>query len=51
VVVNVIWYLMNRPFKLSSPKGGFKCKRHPFQTGGDWGNREELINDLVKKMI
>merc|ERR1712070_1261113 len=34
---NILW-----PFKLSSPKGGFKCKRHGFGEikGGDWGNRE-----------
>jgi large subunit ribosomal protein L7e len=46
-VSNFLW-----PFKLSSPKGGFICKRHGFceQRGGDWGNREELINDLISKM-
>lgn len=40
-------------FKLSAPKGGFKAKRHGFNEprGGDWGNREELINKLVKRMI
>jgi large subunit ribosomal protein L7e len=38
-------------FKLDSPKGGFNDKRHPFQNGGDWGNREELINDLVQRML
>jgi len=32
---NFLW-----SFKLSSPKGGFNNKRHPFQKGGDWGNRE-----------
>jgi len=44
---NFLW-----PFKLSSPKGGFTCKRHGFneQRGGDWGNREELINALIKRM-
>jgi len=41
-----LWY-----FKLSSPKGGFSNKRHPFQNGGDWGNREDLINELVQRMI
>lgn len=41
-----MWY-----FKLSSPKGGFANKRHSFQQGGDYGNREELINELVKRMI
>jgi large subunit ribosomal protein L7e len=44
---NFLW-----PFKLSAPKSGFKCKRHGFceQRGGDWGNREELINELVGRM-
>jgi len=41
-----MWY-----FKLSSPKGGFVNKRHSFQQGGDYGNREELINELVRRMI
>lgn len=39
-------------FKLSSPRKGFKCKRHGFcePRAGDWGNRQELINELVKRM-
>lgn len=43
---NFLW-----PFKLNSPNGGFKNKRHPFHQGGDWGNREEYINQLVRRMI
>jgi large subunit ribosomal protein L7e len=43
---NFLWY-----FKLSSPNGGFSNKRHPFQHGGDWGNREEEINSLIAKML
>jgi large subunit ribosomal protein L7e len=43
---NFMWY-----FKLSSPKGGFNNKRHSFQQGGDYGNREELINELVNRML
>lgn len=39
------------PFKLNPPRGGFSTKRHPFQQGGDWGNREEFMNDLVRKMM
>merc|ERR1712013_859610 len=42
---NFLW-----PFKLSNPKGGYKQpKRHGFceQKGGEWGNREELINEFV----
>jgi len=44
---NFMW-----PFKLSSPKGGFTNKRHGFceQRGGDWGNREYLINELISRM-
>lgn len=46
-VNNFLW-----PFKLSSPLGGFEIKRHSFAQGfGAYGNREELINALVKKMI
>nr|AET50469.1 hypothetical protein [Eimeria tenella] len=39
-------------FKLSSPRKGFKCKRHGFcePRPGDWGNRQELINELVRRM-
>lgn len=43
---NFLW-----PFKLSSPLRGFDKKRHPFQNGGAWGNREELINELVARMM
>jgi len=44
---NFLW-----PFKLNSPRKGFKCKRHAFteQRGGDWGNREDLLNELVRRM-
>jgi len=44
---NFLW-----PFKLSSPRKGFKCKRHGFCEirGGDWGNREHLINELIGRM-
>ena len=43
---NFLW-----PFKLSSPKLGFEKKRHPFANGGVWGNREELINELINRML
>jgi large subunit ribosomal protein L7e len=43
---NFLW-----PFKLDSPSKGFNNKRHPFHRGGDWGNREDLINELVRRMI
>jgi large subunit ribosomal protein L7e len=43
---NFLW-----PFKLRAPRGGFAAKRHPFQRRGDWGNREEYINQLVSRML
>lgn len=44
---NFLW-----PFKLCSPLGGFEKKRHSFGEGyGAWGNREELMNKLVNRMI
>merc|ERR1711972_1101560 len=44
---NFLW-----PFKLSSPSGGFVNKRHGYseQRGGDWGNREDMINELLARM-
>jgi large subunit ribosomal protein L7e len=39
------------PFKMSSPVGGFSRIRHHFVEGGDAGNREEYINDLIKRML
>ncbi|ORZ37863.1 ribosomal protein L30, ferredoxin-like fold domain-containing protein [Catenaria anguillulae PL171] len=43
---NFLW-----PFKLSSPNGAFnKRKFKHFIEGGDFGNREEFINELVRKM-
>merc|ERR1712072_1389509 len=42
---NFLW-----PFKLSAPRGGFKKKRIHFAEGGDAGNREEYINNLVRRM-
>jgi 60S ribosomal protein uL30 len=38
------------PFKLSSPKGGFTKKRLNFIEGGDSGNREHHINELIRQM-
>jgi len=43
---NFLW-----PFKLSSPKGGAVKKRNHFIEGGDFGNRENLINALAQSMI
>ena len=43
---NFLW-----PFKLNPPKRGFSVKRHAFIQGGDWGNREECINELITKML
>jgi large subunit ribosomal protein L7e len=45
-VSNFLW-----PFKLSSPRKGMKEKSTHFNEGGDFGNREELINEFVRRMI
>jgi large subunit ribosomal protein L7e len=42
---NFLW-----PFKLSNPRGGWLNKNHSFHNDGDWGNRENEINVLVKRM-
>lgn len=44
---NFLW-----PFKLSSPRGGYskKSKLIHFTEGGDAGNREDLINPLIRRM-
>jgi large subunit ribosomal protein L7e len=45
-VSNFLW-----PFKLSSPTGGFRTRKFKhFIEGGDLGNREEFINQLVRQM-
>ncbi|KAI7836495.1 hypothetical protein COHA_009643 [Chlorella ohadii] len=42
---NFLW-----PFKLSSPKGGIDKKRLHYIEGGQAGNRQEYINNLVRAM-
>jgi len=42
---NFLW-----PFKLNSPNGGARNKTKHFVEGGDHGNREDFINQLVNKM-
>lgn len=38
-------------FKLHAPRGGWRNKKTAYTEGGDSGNREELINQLVTRMI
>nr|XP_039273854.1 60S ribosomal protein L7-like [Styela clava] len=42
---NFLW-----PFKLSCPKGGFRKVTNHVVEGGDYGNREDKINALVRRM-
>lgn len=43
---NFLW-----PFKLSNPTGGFRPRKFKhFIEGGDLGNREQFINQLVRQM-
>ena len=39
------------PFKMNNPVGGFSRIRHHFVEGGDAGNREEYVNELIKRML
>jgi len=43
---NFLW-----PFKLSSPNGGYTHKGTHYTEGGDHGNREERINQLVRRCL
>jgi len=43
---NFLW-----PFKLNTPTGGWRKKTIHFVEGGDFGCREDKINELLKKMI
>merc|ERR1712126_502727 len=42
---NFLW-----PFKLSCPTGGMRVKTNHFVEGGDHGDREAFINQMVRKM-
>jgi large subunit ribosomal protein L7e len=42
---NFLW-----PFKLKAPLGGLKKKRNHYVEGGDAGNREDFINQLIRRM-
>lgn len=42
---NFLW-----PFQLSAPKGGLPVKRRHYVEGGQNGNRQEMINQLVQRM-
>jgi len=42
---NFLW-----PFKLSPPTGALRKKTEHFVEGGDLGNREEFINNFIRKM-
>lgn len=43
---NFLWY-----FKLNNPRGGWRKKTNHYVEGGDFGNREEKINHLVRRML
>ncbi|WCJ20273.1 60S ribosomal protein L7 [Euphorbia peplus] len=42
---NFLW-----PFQLKAPLGGLKKKRNHYVEGGDAGNREDKINELIRRM-
>ncbi|XP_011212427.1 60S ribosomal protein L7 [Bactrocera neohumeralis] len=43
---NFLW-----PFKLNTPTGGWRKKANHYVEGGDFGNREDKINKLLRKMV
>merc|ERR1712210_334841 len=43
---NFLW-----PSKLNTPTGGWRKKVNHFVEGGDFGNREDKINELLRKMV
>ncbi|XP_063369730.1 large ribosomal subunit protein uL30 [Cydia amplana] len=43
---NFLW-----PFKLNNPTGGWRKKTIHYVDGGDFGNREDKINELLRKMV
>merc|ERR1711963_717731 len=43
---NFLW-----PFKLNTPTGGWRKKTNHFVEGGDFGCREEKINNLLRNMV
>jgi len=43
---NFLW-----PFKLNNATGGWRKKTIHFVEGGDFGNREDLVNHLVARMV
>ncbi|KAL8149423.1 hypothetical protein AgCh_006436 [Apium graveolens] len=42
---NFLW-----PFQLKAPLGGLKKKRNHYVEGGDAGNREDFVNELIRRM-
>jgi len=45
-VSNFLW-----PFKLNNPNGGWRKKANHFADGGDFGNREQYMNNLLRRMV
>merc|ERR1719288_53380 len=45
-VSNTLW-----PFKLNTPTGGWRKKTNHFVEGGDFGNREDKIDALLRNMV
>merc|ERR1739847_21641 len=43
---NFLWH-----FKLNTPNGGWRKKNNHYVDGGDYGDREEKINELLRRMI
>lgn len=46
--VQVIWFLN---LQLTTPTGGWRKKTNHYVEGGDFGNREDKINELLRRMV
>ena len=46
--VQVIWFFN---LQLNTPTGGWRKKTNHYVEGGDFGNREDKINELLRRMV
>lgn len=38
-------------FQLNTPNGGWRKKTNHYVEGGDFGNREDKINEILRRMV
>ena len=40
-----------KPLQLNTPTAGWRKKTNHYVEGGDFGNREDKINELLRRMV